>query len=58
MTYEELFNTAMCEMAIPMNEVVKYKPASPIFIPELKYTIQNAIVIWLESGSTIIYIGK
>lgn len=55
MTYEEIYNKALCKLCLECKEVEDYRPASKLFIPELKRDIPNAIIIWLKDGSKLIY---
>ena len=58
MTYNEIYKSAIKNLSIDVQNIEDYRPASPLFIPELKEQIPNAIIIWLKSGEKIIYIEK
>ncbi len=58
MTYNELYNTALCKLCLECSEVDDYRPADPMFIDELKQPIPNAIIIWLKTGEKIVFIDK
>ena len=58
MTYKELYSTAICKLCLDQSEIDDYRPASELFIKELKTQIPNAIVIWLKTGEKVIYIDK
>ena len=38
-------------------EAEDYIPADPMYIPQLMRAVPNAIIVWLEDGSTVIYIS-
>lgn len=42
----------------PLAEVLDYRPAVEMHIPQIKGGIPNAIVVWLNDGSTVIYIAE
>lgn len=56
MTYEDIYNNALEKLNINAELVEDYRPASELFIPELKRQIPKAIIIWLKDKSKIIYI--
>ena len=58
MTYNELCYHAIKTLSIDNQLFEDFRPASPLFVPELKEQIPNAIIIWLKSGQKIIYIEK
>ena len=53
--YSDLYRQAVCELHLTDNEIEDYRPADPLFIPELKQPIPGAIIIWLKDGNKIIY---
>lgn len=55
-TYNDIYDE-FCKK-FPNAEVLDYRPAVEMYIPQLKESIPNAIVIWLNDGSTIIYIAE
>lgn len=55
-TYGDIYNE-FCEK-FPNAEVEDYRPADPMFVPQLMRGIQNAIVVWLKDRSRIIYISE
>ena len=55
MTYEEIYEE-FCNK-FPNAEIEDYRPAVPMHIPQLKQGIPNAIIVWLEDGSEVIYIA-
>ena len=42
----------------PNVEYEDYRPASPIFIPQLSSEIPNAIIVFLKDGSSLIYVAE
>lgn len=58
MTYEELYNKALCKLCLETSEVEDYRPACEMHIPEIKGGIPNAIIIWLKTGEKIVFIDK
>jgi hypothetical protein len=55
-TYEDIYNE-FCDK-FPNAEVEDYRPADPMYIPQLLRGIPNAIVVWLKDGSKVVYIAK
>ena len=55
MTYEEIYEE-FCNK-FPNIEREDYRPADPMFIPQLKQGIPNAIIVWLKDGSKVIVIA-
>ena len=55
-TYNDIYNE-FCDK-FPLAEVLDYRPAVKIHIPQLLKDIQNAIIIWLKDGSEVIYISE
>ena len=55
MTYEEIYEE-FCNK-FPNAEIEDYRPAVPMYIPQLMRDIPNAIIVWLEDGSEVIYIA-
>lgn len=53
--YSDIYRQALCELHLTGNDVEDYRPADPLFIPELKQPIPGAIILWLKSGEKIIY---
>lgn len=58
MTYEELYEKALCKLSLKCSDVEDYRPCSEMFISELKRQIPNAIIIWLRTGEKVIFIDK
>jgi hypothetical protein len=42
----------------PNSHAEDYRPAEPLYIPQLMRGIPNGIVVWLKDGSKIIYIAE
>ena len=55
MTYGEIYKE-FCNK-FPNAEIEDYRPADPIFIPQLARGIPNAIIVWMKDGSKVIYIA-
>lgn len=56
MTYGELYQKAINRLSIPEEAINDWRPAGTLFIPELKEDMTNAIIIWLKSGESVIFI--
>lgn len=56
MTYEDIYNE-FCEK-FPNANAEDYRPADPMFIPQLKGGIPNAIIVWLKDKSKVVYIAE
>lgn len=56
MTYEEIYEE-FCNK-FPNVEIEDYRPADPIFMPQLTRGIPKAIIVWLKDGSKVIYIAS
>ncbi len=56
MTYGEICEE-FCNK-FPNAEIVDYRPADPMFIPQLMSGIPNAIIVWLKDGIKVIYIAE
>lgn len=56
MTYGEIYEE-FCKK-FPNAKVEDYRPADPIFIPQLLGGIPNAIIVWLTDGSKVVYIAE
>lgn len=56
MTYEEIYEE-FCNK-FPNAEIEDYRPADPMFIPQLMRDISNAIIVWLKDGSKVVYIAE
>lgn len=56
MTYEEIYKE-FCNK-FPNTKREDYRPADPMFIPQLMRGIPNAIIVWLKDGSKVIYIAN
>lgn len=41
----------------PGVEVDDWRPADPMFIPQLLRPIPNAILVWLKDGSKVVFIS-
>lgn len=41
----------------PDVEVDDWRPADPMFIPQLLRPIPNAIIVWLKDGSEVVFIS-
>lgn len=55
MTYGEIYKE-FCNK-FPNIEIEDYRPADPMFIPQLSRGIQNGIIVWLKDGSKVVYIA-
>jgi hypothetical protein len=58
MTYEEIYDAALCRLHLEPSEVSDYRPASHMYINQIKEIIPNGIIIWLKSGESIIFVEK
>lgn len=56
MTYGEIYEEFCNKFSNA--EVNDYRPATPLYVDELNTTIPNAIVVWLNDGSKIIYVSE
>jgi hypothetical protein len=55
-TYEEIYNDFCAKF--PLAKVEDYRPADPMFIPQLMRGIPYAIIVWLKDGSKVVYISE
>ena len=55
MTYEDIYEEFLAKL--PKVEVEDYRPADPMFIPQLMRGIPNGIVVYLKDKSKVIYIS-
>ncbi len=55
-TYGDIYNEFRNKF--PLAEVMDYRPAVKMHIPQLSKDIPNAIIVWLKDGSEIIYIAE
>lgn len=55
MTYGEIYNKFLKSTKIDQELISDYRPCIPLFAPT---GIDNAIIVWLEDGSQIIYIAE
>lgn len=55
-TYEDIYDEF--RKKFPLAEVLDYRPAVEMHIPQIKGDIPNAIIAWLNDGSTVIYIAE
>lgn len=55
-TYGDIYNE-FCDK-FPLIEIEDYRPADPMYIPQLIIGIPFAIVVWLKDGSKVIYITE
>ena len=58
MTYDKLYNKALCTLCLTPSEVEDYRPACGMHIPEITGTIPNAIIIWLKTGERVVFIDR
>jgi hypothetical protein len=58
MTYEELLNRAIEVLNLDITNIDDYRPACNITVKQINGFIPNAIVIWLKTGETLVYIDK
>lgn len=56
MTYGEIYKE-FCDK-FPNADVEDYRPADPVYIPQLLRGIPNAIMLWLKDGSMVVYISR
>lgn len=56
MTYEEIYEE-FCNK-FPNAEIEDYRPADPMFIPQLLRGIPNAIIVWFKDKSKVVYIAE
>lgn len=56
MTYEEIYEE-FCNK-FPNAEIEDYRPADPMFVPQLMRGIPNAIIVWFKDGSKVVYIAR
>jgi len=54
MTYGDIYKQ-FCDK-FPNAEVSDWRPADPMFIPQLLSPIPNAILVWLKDGSKVVFI--
>ncbi len=55
-TYGDIYNEFLAKF--PNSKIEDYRPADPMFIPQLLRGIPNAIIVWLNDGSKVIYIAE
>lgn len=55
-TYDDIYNEF--RKKFPLAEVLDYRPAVEMHMQQIKKDIPNAIVVWLNDGSIIIYIAE
>jgi len=55
-TYEDIYDEF--RKKFPLAEVLDYRPAVEMHVPQIKEDIPNSIVVWLNDGSTVIYIAE
>jgi len=55
-TYEDIYNEFRDKF--PLAEVVDYRPADPMYIPQLLRGIPYAILVWLKDGSKVVYVSE
>lgn len=55
-TYGEIYEIFCKEF--PDVKVTDYRPAAPMYVPELTSIVPGGIILWLEDGSRLIYILK
>ena len=55
-TYEDIYNE-FCNK-FPNVEVEDYRPADPMYIPQLLRGIPYAILVWLKDGSKVVYMSE
>ena len=56
MTYEEIYEE-FCNK-FPNAEIKDYRPADPMFVPQLMRGIPNAMIGWFKDGSKVVYIAE
>lgn len=54
MTYGDIYKQFYDKF--PNAEVSDWRPADPMFIPQLLSPIPNAILVWLKDGSKVVFI--
>lgn len=57
-TYDELYKRALNVLGLDGSIVDDWRPASDIYVDEIKGIIPNGITIWLKSGYEIIFIDR
>lgn len=55
-TYRDIYDEFRNKF--PNVEVEDYRPADPMYIPQLLRGIDYAILVWLKDGSKVIYINE
>jgi hypothetical protein len=55
-TYNDIYDEF--RKKFPLAEVLDYRPAVEMHVPQIKGSIPNAIVVWLNDGATVIYIAE
>ena len=55
-TYDDIYDEFLKKF--PNAEVLDYRPAVKMHVPQLSENIPNAIVVWLKDGSEVIYIAE
>ena len=56
MTYEEIYKE-FCNK-FTNAEIKDYRPADPMFMPQLTRGIPKAIIGWFKDGSKVVYIAS
>ena len=56
MTYGDIYDD-FCKK-FPNVETKDYRPADPMFVPQLMRGIPYAIIVWLKDGSKVVYIAE
>ena len=56
MTYGDIYKQFYDKF--PNAEVDDWRPADPLFIPQLLKPIPNAILVWLKGGNKLVFISE
>ena len=56
MTYEDIYDEFRDKF--PNAEVEDYRPADPMYIPQLMGEIPYGIIVWLKDKSKVIYVAE
>ena len=60
MTYRQIFTQFLDQTKIDGSTILDFRMADQLYVPEIAPVnyIPNAIVVWLNNGSKLIYIAK
>ena len=55
-TYGDIYDKALNVLNLDVSNVEDYRPADPMFIPQLMRGISMGIIIWLKTGEKVVFI--